>query len=119
MNTDGGTLIVGVIDDTKEVIGIANDLKMFKSGTVDEYERVFRQAIMDAIGVEFGPYVKLAFPMVDGVQVCRVDVAPAPTPVFLEVKGNQGKEFYIRSGNRSDPLDPAATHGYITMHWGG
>jgi hypothetical protein len=117
MNTEGGTLLVGVTDQDEEVIGIENDLKTLRHANVDEYERHLRQALIDAIGVEFTPYMKVSFPDVEGVQICRVDVGTSPKPVFLAGKG-QGKEFYIRSGPRSDPLDPEATHGYIEMHWG-
>ena len=117
MNTEGGTLLVGVTDEDREVIGIENDIKMLRHANVDEYERHLRQALIDAIGVEFTPYVKVSFPDAEGVQVCRVDVGTSPKPVFVADKG-QGKGFYIRSGPRSDPLDPEATHGYIQMHWG-
>ena len=34
------------------------------------------------------------------------------------IRGKQGKEFYIRSGNGNRPLDPEATYDYIQMHWG-
>jgi hypothetical protein len=116
MNTEGGTLLVGV-KDQGEIIGIEKDVKTLKHATLDGYERHLRQGLIDAIGVEFTPYVRVSFPEVEGVQVCRVDVGTTPKPVFFAAKG-QGKEFYIRSGPRSDPLDPEATHGYIEMHWG-
>jgi hypothetical protein len=115
MNTEGGTLLVGVTDQG-EVIGIEKDLKTLRHATLDEYERHLRQGLIDAIGVEFTPYVKVSFPEVEGTQICRVDVGTTPKPVFFAGKG-RGKEFYIRSGPRSDPLDPEATHGYIEMHW--
>jgi ATP-dependent Lon protease len=118
MNTEGGTLLIGITDKEKTVVGIENDVKTLRNANVDEYERHLRQALIDAFGVEFTPYVKVSFPDVDGVQVCRVDVGTSPKPVFVAGKG-QGKEFYIRSGPRSDPLDPEATHGYIEMHWSG
>jgi len=115
MNTDGGTLLAGVTDGEHEVIGIANDLAMMKRGDVDGFEQYLRQALINAVGAEFSPYVKVTFPEVDGVQVCRVDVTRSPKPVFYA--GKQGKEFYIRSGNGNRPLDPEATHDYIEMHW--
>jgi ATP-dependent Lon protease len=117
MNTEGGTLLIGVTDEDRAVIGIKNDLQTLKHANVDEYERHFRQALINAIGAEFTPYVRVSFPEIDGTQICRVDVGSSPKPVFVASK-NQGKEFYIRSGPRSDPLDPEATHGYIEMHWG-
>jgi len=69
---------------------------------------------VSGIGAEFGPYVKMTFPSVDGAQICQVDVTRSPKPVFLA--GKQAKEFYIRSGNGNHPLDPEATHDYIEMH---
>lgn len=116
MNTEGGTLLVGVTDQG-DVIGIENDVKTLRHATLDEYERHLRQALIGAVGVEFTPYVRMSFPNLEGAQICRVDVGTTPKPVFVAGKG-QGKEFYIRSGPRSDPLDPEATHGYIEMHWG-
>jgi len=113
LNTDGGTLLIGVGDD-KAVIGLANDLSMLKRGDEDEFERFLRQALIDAMGAEFSPLAKVSFPSVDGVEICRVDVGPKP--VFIS--GKQGKEFHIRSGNGNRPLDPEATHDYIQMHWG-
>lgn len=115
MNTDGGTLLVGVTDAEHEVIGIANDLAMMKRGDVDGFEQYLRQALINGVGAEFSPYVKVAFPDMDGVQVCRVDVTRSPKPVFYA--GKLGQEFHIRSGNGNRPLDPEATHDYIEMHW--
>jgi ATP-dependent Lon protease len=114
LNTNGGTLLIGVRDD-KTPIGIENDLKTLKRADDDEYERVLRQGTIDRLGVEFSPYVKVGFPKSNGVELCRVDVSRSPRPVFMVGEG--GKEFYIRSGNASRPLDPEATHEYIEMHW--
>ncbi len=113
MNTDGGTLLIGV-NDAGEVIGLDKDLSLVKKGT-DGFERLLRQALVNSIGAEFTPLVKVTFPGVDGVEICRVEVERSPQPVFFA--GKNGKEFYIRSGNGNRPLDPEATHDYIQMHW--
>jgi ATP-dependent Lon protease len=115
LNTEGGILLIGLTDDGTP-FGIEKDLSTLRRGDVDEFERVLRQALIDGLGPEFSPFAKVSFPDLDGVQLCRIDVERSPKPVFL--KGKQGKEFYIRSGNASRPLDPEATHDYITMHWG-
>jgi predicted HTH transcriptional regulator len=115
LNTEGGTMLIGVGDDGSGV-GIDLDLATLKRADVDEYERTLRQGFIDLIGVEYSPYVRVTFPEFDGVRICRVDVDPSPKPAFLA--GKQDREFYIRSGNASRPLDPAATHEYIQMHWG-
>jgi ATP-dependent Lon protease len=115
MNTDGGTLLVGVTDKEHEVIGIASDLAAMKRGDLNVFEQYLRQALVNGLGAEFTPYVRVTFPDVDGVKVCRVDATRSPKPVFYA--GRQGKEFHIRSGNGNRPLDPEATHDYIEMHW--
>jgi len=115
LNTEGGTLLIGVKDDGTS-FGIEQDLRTLKRGNVDEYERMLRQSFINHLGVEFSPYAKVSFTGLDDVQLCRVDVEPSPKPVFMQAP--HGREFYIRSGNASRPLDPAATHEYIEMHWG-
>jgi ATP-dependent Lon protease len=115
LNSDGGTLLIGVADDGTP-LGIDLDLKTMKGADADEYERTLRQGFITHLGVEFSGNVRVAFPDVDGVKVCRVDVDPSPKPVFMHLK--QTNEFYIRAGNASRSLDPAATHEYIEMHWG-
>jgi ATP-dependent Lon protease len=114
LNTQGGVLLIGLTDDGTP-FGIEKDLSTLRRGDVDEFERVLRQALIDGLGAAFSSLTRVSFPTVDGVQLCRVDVERSPRPVFLKAK--QGKEFYIRSGNASRPLDPEATHEYITMHW--
>jgi ATP-dependent Lon protease len=115
LNTEGGTLLLGVGDDGSGV-GIDLDLATLKRADVDEYERSLRQGFINLIGVEFSPYIRVTFPEFDGVRICRVDIDPSPKPAFLT--GKADREFYIRSGNASRPLDPASTHEYIQMHWG-
>ena len=85
----------------------------------------------------------VSFPVVRGVQICRVDVERSPHPVFLVGKNipqqfyirEEGAlpqpircpscgelihppEFYVRKGNASRPLDVRTAHEYMRDHWG-
>jgi ATP-dependent Lon protease len=114
LNTDGGSLLIGVKDDGNPV-GIEGDLKSVKSLTTDELERTLRQALINQLGIEFSTYVRTSFPEVSDFKICRVDVESSPKPVFVQTA--QAREFYMRSGNSSRALDAAAAHEYIGMHW--
>lgn len=114
MNFEGGTLLIGVADDGT-VVGIESDLKTIKRGDRDGFEQQLRQVLVDYVGAEFSQYVQVLFKEHEGVVVCSVRVEPSPKPVYLTDKGH--KEFYIRAGNTTRPLDVQATHDYISMHW--
>jgi predicted HTH transcriptional regulator len=51
----------------------------------------------------------------DSKTVVIVKVEQTPKPIFVEDKGE--KEFYVRVGNSTKPLDLEAAHNYIGMHW--
>lgn len=114
MNSEGGTLLIGVTDDGV-VVGIQPDLDTLKDPTLDGFERALRQTIADGVGAEFDHLVKSAYEPVNGAKVAVVTVEPSPKPVY--VSGGTAPEFYIRAGNSTKPLDVQASHDYIKMHW--
>lgn len=114
MNFEGGILLIGVADDGS-VVGIENDLKTLNRSDRDGFEQVIRQVIADCLGDEFSQYVQVSFEHEAEHTVSIVRVEPSPKPVYLTDKGS--KEFYIRAGNTTRPLDVQATHDYISMHW--
>jgi hypothetical protein len=114
LNSEGGTLLIGVADDCT-VKGIEQDLKTLKKGDKDGYEQKLREILNNALGVEFAPYQHVSFEEHEGKVICVVQVEPCRTPVYLTDKGS--KEFYIRAGNTTQPLDMQAAHKYISMRW--
>jgi len=76
---------------------------------------VIRQVITDYLGDEFSQYVHVSFEQEGEQTLSIIRVEPGPKPVYLAEKG--GKEFYIRAGNTTRPLDVQATHDYISVHW--
>ena len=59
--------------------------------------------------------IKARFEQLEGNEICVVDVSRAPIPAYM--RGDQGSEFYVRTGNTSRLLDSAETVRYIAMHW--
>ncbi len=113
MNSKGGTLLIGVADD-RAVVGIEEDLRSFKHGTDERFQRHLCQILHNYLGQEFcSQCVAVSLPPHVGKTVCRVSVSPSPKPVHLK----QSKEFYVRSGNRTEQLDIEEAVRYIEMHW--
>ena len=113
INSDGGTLVIGV-EDNGQVYGLTNDLKTMQNST-DRFANLLTTLITDYIGAEFSSQIQVRFETLNGDKICVVDVDPAPIPAFL--RGGKGKEFYNRFGPTSRMLDPEETVNYINMHW--
>ncbi len=114
LNSKRGTLLIGVADDCT-VLGIEHDLKTIGREDRDGYEQKLHQVLTDVLGAEFSQYQHVSFEEIEGKTVCIVRVEPSPKPVYLTDKGV--KEFYVRIGNTTRPLDMQAAHNYISMHW--
>jgi len=119
LNSVGGTLLIGVADN-RHFVGLDDDLKNRKDDrkeakTVDWFERTFRQALTDCLKPDMNHLVTVWFPIVDGVQICRVDVKASAEPIFLVIKNIT--EFYIRQGNLSRRLDIKSALDYVRQHW--
>jgi len=114
LNTEGGTLLIGVLDNGS-VYGIENDIKTLKRKDKDGFEQTLTQIITNYLGTEFCKYINTKFKEKGENTVCIIRIEKSPMPVFLKDKEN--KEFYIRAGNTTRPLDIEATHNYIGMHW--
>ena len=55
------------------------------------------------------------FEMIQGKTVCRVLALPASQPVYLN--HNDKEEFYIRTGNSSQPLTISQAVSYVQRHF--
>ncbi len=113
LNTEGGTLIIGVEDDGN-IYGLEQDLALVQNSQ-DRFEQLLANLISEAIGPQYNHLIRGRFEEVDGKLVYVVEVEKAPEPVFI--KGPKGKEFYIRVRTTSRALDPEQTVEYIQMNW--
>lgn len=108
MNTDGGTLFVGV-KDTGEICGI--DKEMFAKNN-DKFLLHFKNLLKDQIGVEYFPLINYEIKNLLDKDVLVINCKRSEEPVFL------GKEsFYIRSNPATDELKGQEQHEYIKNHF--
>jgi dnd system-associated protein 4 len=98
LNSDGGTLVIGV-KDKGEVVGIEQDLKLMGNKGLDGFQLAFANAVRDYLGEDVGPLLRLDFAKKDRRTVAVVTCPPCHRPVF--VKEPTGNEFYARSASSS------------------
>ena len=114
MNTEGGTLLIGITDD-EEIIGIENDLKTLKKKNQDGYELLLNDLISHYIGAEYSLYINIYFDVFQEKTVCIIEIENSSQAIFI--KKQNMKEFYIKQGNSTRLLDSEETHRYIEIHW--
>ena len=88
MNSDGGTLLIGVADDGS-IVGIENDIASLSTGNLDGFEQAFRQVLADNIGLEFSYLVNSAYEAANGLTVAVMKVAwgnVSPTLMVMETR---------------------------------
>jgi len=116
MNSEGGgTLLIGVSDD-RQILGLQKDLETLKKADEDAFELHFTHIINNYLGKENRPSAKMRFAYLGDKIIAVVEVDKNPSPVFLTSKGKED-EFYIRSGNSSQPLNVRQGSKYIEKHW--
>jgi len=106
LNTDGGTLLVGVADDG-ELLG--NELDAFKND--DKYLLHVNNSIKDFIGLEYISNIQFDLVKVEDKQILLVECKPHKEAVFL--KNGNDDEFYARFGPSSKKLTTKEVLGYM------
>ena len=106
LNTNGGTLLVGVADNGK-IVGRSPD--GFRND--DKYLLHVNNLVQRHIGVEFSRYLRYDLRPIDGESVLIFDVQPSDEPSFL--KTNEDDVFYVRMGPASRKLSLRKTLEYL------
>ncbi len=114
LNTDGGTLIIGV-DDDGNILGLDKDLKTLAKQDIDGLELHIRQIIKKYLGEYFEKYIKITFPKVDEKEICVIKILKSGKPVFIKHEGNE--LFFVRNGNASIPKSRKEQSEYEKLHW--
>jgi type I restriction-modification system DNA methylase subunit len=115
LNTDGGTLLIGVADDGT-VLGLDHDYQTLgERKNRDGYEQALTQLLFDAYGYDKSPYIRISFHETEGKDVCRITVKPSPAPIWVNIDGTE--RLYIRTNNSSRALSAREAVEYVREHW--
>lgn len=110
LNTDGGTLLIG-ISDMGNVLGIGEEVRKFYKNN-DKFLLHFKNQIKEKIGEQFYPFINQRLVTVLGSDVLMIECGKAPSPCFLE-----GKDFYVRTNPATDKLDGPKLVAYVQNHF--
>ena len=106
LNSDGGTLLVGV-HDSGEITGNEVEIdKFFKS--TDKFLLHVKNRIKTRIGEQFYPFINQHLVSVEGKLVLMVECDPSPDEVFVDEK-----DFYVRTNPATDKLEGRKLSDYI------
>ncbi len=115
LNAEGGTLLIGVKDDG-EPIGLENDYKLVKGRGRDGFENWLTDLLEIAVGKPALANLSVTFQTIEGHDVCRVDLEPSRTAVF--VKRGIETDLYVRFNNSTRLLNTQDALQYVAEHFG-
>ena len=114
LNSEGGTLIVGV-DDAGEVLGLEYDLSSFGNKGKDGFLLHFDNMISSYLGKEYAADISGRFEVLEEQDIFVLEVNASNKPVFIEKDG--AKLFFVRHSASSQPYDMSEAFEYINKHW--
>ncbi|MCA9855949.1 MAG: HsdR family type I site-specific deoxyribonuclease [Dehalococcoidia bacterium] len=115
LNTDGGTLLIGIGPD-RSVVGLAHDYERVKPNNGDGFVNWLTTHLINALGHTPVTRTRARIVVHADAEICRVDVAASPTPV----RARTSKEelvFYVRLNNSTRALPEAEIEPYCAEHW--
>lgn len=115
LNTDGGTLLIGV-DDEGGVVGLDHDLPLVKPATADGFVNWLTTHLINAITSPAVMRTRARIDRIAGREICRIDVANSSTPVVARM-ANKDEIFWVRMNNSTRPLSGAEFDEYARDHW--
>lgn len=115
LNSDGGTLIIGVADDGS-IPGINFELEKLHKGNPDKLQTHFKNLLKARIGEQYYTFFNVKFSMVGDITVVVVECRPSDLPCYLK-GADKTEDFYVRAPAATDKLDTRKAVEYIQSHW--
>jgi len=112
LNTEGGTLLLGVADN-REVTGIDIEIDKFHKNDTDNFLLHMKNLIQARIGEEFYPYIEYKLVAIDNKNVLLVTCKQSESPCYLD-----NTEFYVRTNPATDKLEGPKLVQYVQHHFG-
>ena len=120
LNSDGGTLLIGV-DDQGTVLGLEPDFSSMTKArrNTDSYELWLRQRLDTDLSISTAKVVEIAFEETLTGTVCVVSVSSSGKPVFARAQdgGTPASDFWVRVGNATKQLYGNDQYEYTRDHW--
>ena len=99
LNTEGGTLIIGVAD-SGDIAGLARDYRLCNKHDKDGFEQKIHSLAASRFVPQPMGQLKVSFEQLEDKQICVVSVERSRDIIHLD-----GKDVYVREGNTSRRLE--------------
>jgi len=113
LNSEGGTLLLGV-DDNGVPVGLEADYKTLNKQNSDGYEIFLIRLVSNYLGKEFCSNVNISFFTINNKEICSLTIQQNDEPVFIE---KLGQAFYVRTGSSTQQLNTKEALEYIQKHF--
>lgn len=111
MNSDGGTLYVGVSNEG-EILGIEKDYNTLGSDkNWDGWSKAFTNVVNNRIGKDFHKFIKPQPIQINGKTIVKINVSESTRPAWLDP--DDKAEYHIRAGTTTQSLNPKEAIAYI------
>jgi type I restriction enzyme, R subunit len=117
LNTDGGTLLIGVGPD-RRVLGLDMDYQRVKPPNGDGFVNWLTTHLTNALGHAAVMRTRARIGTHEGLDVCRLDVATSSRPVWARTSKEENVLF-VRMNNSTRALPEPEQRPYIVDQWGG
>lgn len=98
LNTDGGTLLIGV-DDDANIVGVEREIEKLHQGSRDKFLLNFKNRFKDLIGEQFYPIIEYELIEVSGKQIFQIVCERSDNEVYVD-----DEDFYVRANPATDKL---------------
>ena len=110
LNTEGGTLLIG-ISDNDQICGVDGEIEKFYKNT-DKFLLHFKNLLKSKIGEQFYPFIDNRLVKVNDVNVLLVECKASQTPCYFD-----SKVFYVRTNPATDKLEGPKLVQYVRHHF--
>ena len=111
LNSDGGTLLVGVADNGA-IPGVDIEIKKFHKNNVDNLFKHIKNLLKTRIGEQFYPYFDHRIVDIDDSRVLEFNCRPSDDPCYLD-----NADFYVRTNPATDKLEGPQLVEYVKNHF--
>ncbi|NJL91686.1 MAG: DUF559 domain-containing protein [Coleofasciculaceae cyanobacterium SM2_1_6] len=120
LNTNGGTLLIGVEDDGN-ILGLAADYQTLKKKDSDGLLLFLsNDLLLKEFGKEHANLFDIKVEKINNLEVCRINIKPASQPMYVNITNKSGTTeecFFIRGTNSALNLKTREAVEYIKTHF--
>jgi len=115
LNTDGGTLLIGVGPDRK-TIGLEHDYSRVKPTNGDGFVNWLTTHLTNALGHAAVMRTRARIALHEGHEICRLDMAKSSEPVWAKTSKDDCV-FFVRMNNSTRALPEAELPSFLADRW--